>query len=53
MKTYLIVYTRNDSPSGFKIDNETVNAKSSAAARDQIIELLGDTIVIINIIELE
>ncbi len=53
MKTYLIVYTRNnsfdDSPA---IQNETVIATGSAQALLKIRELLDDTIVIINIIEL-
>ncbi len=53
MKTYLIVYTRNnsfdDSP---PMLNQVVDAKGTAEAFVKIKELLDDTIVIINIIEL-
>ena len=52
MKKFLIVYTENKSIGSDQVYNMFVTAQNKSAAIEQARERIGDTIIIINIIEL-
>lgn len=52
MKTFLIVYTENNSIGSDQVYNIEITAPGKAEAYLQVKEKIGDKIIILNIIEL-